>query len=229
MENELKIEGKNSVSEAIKSGVKIQKILIQKRLVPRYGDIISSAKRTGIPLQEIPSLDAKQGILAYIFPVQPRDIEDFLDKEFVLLADGIEDPHNLGAIIRTAECAGVDGIVIPKHRSALISQGLINSSAGAIFHLPFTVVNNTAQAVDKFLNAGFSVLGADPEGETIFEVDFKFPVLLIIGGEDTGLRPIMKKRCDRLIGIPMRGKITSLNTSVSAGIIIYEIVRRLWR
>lgn len=229
MENELKIEGRNPILEAIKSDVKIQKILILKRLIPRYRDIISSAKKLGIPIQEVPSLEAKQGILAYIFPVKPKDIEEFFDKNFIVLADGIEDPHNLGAIIRTAECAGVDGIVIPKHRSAVISQGLISSSAGAIFHLPFAVVNNTAQTVDRFSEVGFSILGADPSGENFFETEFKFPTLLIIGGEDKGLRPIMKKRCDKLIGIPMKGKITSLNTSVSAGIIIYEIVKRLWR
>lgn len=229
MENELIIEGKNPVLEAIKSEVKIQKILIQKRLVPRYRDIISSAKRMGIPVQEVPSLEAKQGIVAYIFPAEPKDVEEFLDKNFIVLADGIEDPHNLGAIIRTAECAGVDGVVVPRHRSAIMSQGLINSSAGAIFHLPFAVVNNTAQTVDRFSEKGFLILGADPSGEPFFEIEFRYPLLLIIGGEDRGLRPIMKKRCDKLVGIPMRGKITSLNTSVSAGIIIYEIMRRLWR
>lgn len=229
MENELKIEGRNSVVEAIKSGIKIQKIIVEKRLASKYRDIISSAKRIGISVQEAPTLEAKQGILAYMFPVEPKEIEDFLDKRFIVLADGIEDPHNLGAIIRTAECAGVDGIVVPKHRSAIISQGVINSSAGAIFHLPFAVVNNTAQTVDRFLERGFSVLGADPEGETFYKIDFTFPILLIIGGEDKGLRPIIKRRCDKLIGIPMMGKITSLNTSVSAGIIIYEIAKRLWR
>lgn len=229
MENELKIEGKNPVTEALKSGIAIQKIQIDKRLSPRYGDIISQAKKIGIPIQEVPSLKAKQGILAYIYPVEPKDLEYFFDKRFIVLADGIEDPHNLGAIIRTAECAGVDGIILPKHRSAIISEGLMSSSAGAIFHLPFGVVTNTAQTVDKFLEKGFFVLGADPSGEPYFKLEIRFPLLLIIGGEDKGLRPIMKRRCDRLIGIPMMGKITSLNTSVSAGIIIYEIKSRDWR
>lgn len=229
MEDELKIEGKNSVIEALKSGIAIQKIQIDKRLTSRYADVIIRAKKIGIPIQEIPSLKAKQGILAYVYPVEPKDLEYFFDKRFVLLADGIEDPHNLGAIIRTAECAGVDGIILPKHRSAIISEGLMSSSAGAIFHLPFAVVTNTAQTVDKFLDKGFFVLGADPSGEPYFRLDVRFPLLLIIGGEDRGLRPIMRRRCDKLIGIPMLGKITSLNTSVSAGIIIYEIKSRDWR
>jgi len=229
MENELKIEGKNSVVEALKSGISIQKIQIDKRLVSRYGDIISHAKQIGIPVQEVPSLKAKQGILAYVFPIEPKDIDYFFDKQFIVLADGVEDPHNLGAIMRTAECAGVDGIVLPKHRSAIISEGFISSSAGAVFHLPFAVVTNTAQTVDKFIERGFFVLGADPSGEPFFKIEIHFPLLLIIGGEDKGLRPIMKRRCDKLIGIPMLGKITSLNTSVSAGIIIYEIKSRVWR
>ncbi|MGC8970616.1 MAG: 23S rRNA (guanosine(2251)-2'-O)-methyltransferase RlmB [bacterium] len=229
MEDELKIEGKNAVTEALKSGISIQKIQIDKRLVPRYGDIISHAKQMRIPVQEVPSLKAKQGILAYVFPVEPKDIDYFFDKHFVVLADGVEDPHNLGAIMRTAECAGVDGIVLPKHRSAIISEGLISSSAGAVFHLPFAVVTNTAQAVDKFIERGFFILGADASGEPFFSIEIRFPLLLIIGGEDKGLRPIMKRRCDKLIGIPMLGKITSLNTSVSAGIIIYEIKSRDWR
>lgn len=229
MEDELKIEGRNPVTEALKSGIAIQKIQIEKRLVSRYADIITQAKRMGIPIQEVPSLKARQGILAYTFPIAPRDIEYFFDKRFVVLADGIEDPHNLGAIMRTAECAGVDGIIIPKHRSAIISEGLMSSSAGAIFHLPFAVVTNTAQTVDKFLEKGFFVLGADPSGEPYFRLELRFPLLLIIGGEDKGLRPIMRRRCDKLIGIPMMGKITSLNTSVSAGIIIYEIKSRDWR
>jgi 23S rRNA (guanosine2251-2'-O)-methyltransferase len=224
METELEIEGKNSVKEAIKSGI-VQKIQIEKRLASRYRDIILEAKERGVPVQEVPSLDAKQGILAYVFPVQPRDIEEFMSKSFIVLSDCIEDPHNLGAIIRTAECAGVDGIILPRHRSALISQGLINSSAGAIFHIPFSVVNNTAQTVDMFLEAGFSIVGADPSGEPYFNVEFGFPLVLIIGGEDKGLRPIMEKRCDKLVGIPMRGKINSLNTSVAAGILIYEIAK----
>ena len=229
MEDELRIEGRNSVVEALKSGVSIQKIQVDKRLLKRYLDIIIYARQMGIPVQEVPSLKAKQGILAHIFPVEPKDIEYFFDKKFVVLADGIEDPHNLGAIMRTAECAGVDGIVIPKHRSAIISEGLISSSAGAVFHLPFAVVTNTAQVVDRFLDRDFFVLGADPGGEPFFRVEFRFPLLLIIGGEDKGLRPVMKRRCDKLIGIPMEGKITSLNTSVSAGIIIYEIKSRVWR
>ncbi|MCX7796778.1 MAG: 23S rRNA (guanosine(2251)-2'-O)-methyltransferase RlmB [bacterium] len=229
MEDELKIEGKNPVIEALKSGTAIQKIQIDKRLVSRYGDIIVHARKIGIPVQEVPSLKAKQGILAYIYPVEPKDLKYFFDRKFILLADGIEDPHNLGAIIRTAECAGVDGIIMPKHRSAIISEGLMSSSAGAIFHLPFAVVTNTAQTVDKFLEKGFFILGADPSGEPYFRLEIKFPLLLIIGGEDKGLRPIMKRRCDKLIGIPMVGKITSLNTSVSAGIIIYEIRSREWR
>lgn len=229
MEDELKIEGKNSVIEALKSGIAIQKIQIDKRLASRYADVITRAKKIGIPIQEVPSLKAKQGILAYVYPVEPKDLEYFFDKRFVILADGVEDPHNLGAIVRTAECAGVDGIVLPKHRSAIISEGLISSSAGAIFHLPFAVVTNTAQTVDKFLEKGFLVLGADPSGEPYFRLDVRFPLLLIIGGEDRGLRPIMRRRCDKLIGIPMLGKITSLNTSVSAGIIIYEIKSRDWR
>jgi len=225
METELEIEGRNSVKEAINAGI-IQKVQIEKRLISRYRDLILEAKRKGIPVQEVPTLNAKQGILAYIFPVKPQDIEEFIDKSFIVLADCVEDPHNLGAIIRTAECAGVEGIIIPKHRSSLISKGLINASSGAIFHVPFSIVTNTAQVIDKFLQQNFSIVGADPSGKAYYNVDFKFPIVLVIGGEDRGLRPIIKKRCNILAGIPMRGKINSLNTSVAAGILIYEIAKR---
>ncbi|MGB9682122.1 MAG: 23S rRNA (guanosine(2251)-2'-O)-methyltransferase RlmB [bacterium] len=227
MEDELRIEGRNSVEEAIKRGI-VQKLQIEKRVVPRYREIIREAKEKGVPIQEVPSLDVKQGIVAYIFPVQPWDIEEFIDKSFIVVADGVEDPYNLGAIIRTAECAGVDGIVFPKHRSSLISKGLISSSSGAIFHIPFSVVTNTAQSIDRFIQAGFSIVGADPEGEAYFNIDFGFPTVLVIGGEDKGLRPIIKKRCNILAGIPMRGKLNSLNTSVAAGILIYEIAKKIF-
>lgn len=225
MEDELRIEGKNSVREAIKTGI-VQKVQIEKRLIPRYRDVLQEAREKGVPVQEVPSLDAKQGILAYIFPVQPRDIEEFMEKSFIVVADGVEDPRNLGAIVRTAEGAGVDGIVLPKHRSSLISKGLINSSSGAIFHIPFSIVTNTAQSIDRFIQADFSIVGADPKGEIYYNIDFTFPIVLVIGGEDKGLRPIIKKRCNVLAGIPMKGEINSLNTSVAAGILIYEIARR---
>jgi 23S rRNA (guanosine2251-2'-O)-methyltransferase len=237
------IAGRNSVLEALKSGRTINKILVAKG--DKHGslrDIIGLAKKAGLIVQEVDAakLDAitegvrHQGIVATVSPVAYVEVDDILDKArrlgeppFIVLLDELEDPHNLGAILRTADAAGVHGVLIPKRRSCSLSATVAKTSAGAVEYVPVARIGNIAQTIDGLKKAGLWIVGADMEGDKqYYEADLKGPICVVVGNEGRGLGRLTKEACDFLVQIPMKGKITSLNASVACSLLLYEVFRQ---
>ena len=238
-----KVEGRNSVIELLKSNREINKIFIAKG--DRQGsvnDIIKLCKDRGIVFQEVEraKLDElsetghHQGVIGFASPVEYKDVSDILEiaKErgeapFIVIADEIEDPHNLGALIRTAEIAGCHGLIIPKRRSCQVTEVVAKVSCGATEHLAIARVGNINDAIEELKKAGVWVYGTDGSAKKLyFEEDLTGPVAIIIGSEGRGMNKLTMKNCDVLLKIPMNGHITSLNASVSGGIVIFEAVKQ---
>lgn len=233
------IAGRNPVMEAIRSGRSIESILVAKG--ERSGSvvaIIAKAKQKNIPVKDVDSkkLDflAKgvnhQGIVAQCAVKEYSTLEDIFalaeergESPFIIVLDKIEDPHNLGAIIRTAECAGAHGVIIPERRSAGLSYTVEKTSAGALEYVPVVRVKNISAVLQKLKDKGIWVYGADMDGEHYKKVNFDGAVALVIGNEGKGISPLVAKDCDVIVSLPMKGKINSLNASVAAGILMYEI------
>ena len=233
------IAGRNPVMEAIRSGRSIESILVAKG--ERSGSvvaIIAKAKQKNIPVKDVDSkkLDflAKgvnhQGIVAQCAVKEYSTLEDIFalaeergESPFIIVLDKIEDPHNLGAIIRTAECAGAHGVIIPERRSAGLSYTVEKTSAGALEYMPVVRVKNISAVLQKLKDKGIWVYGADMDGEHYKKVNFDGAVALVIGNEGMGISPLVAKDCDVIVSLPMKGKINSLNASVAAGILMYEI------
>ena len=236
------IYGRNAVLELLKSGQDINKIFVENgQKQGSIKEIIAKAKQASVVMVEVPKskLDGMtkenhQGVVATVPPFSYCEIEDILElakekneEAFVVILDGIEDPHNLGAIIRTAETAGVHGIIIPKRRSASVGSTVSKVSAGATTYLKIARVNNLNEAIRKLKENGLWVIGTDGEAKINYdEQDFTGPVGLVIGSEGFGISQLVKENCDLLVKIPMKGQITSLNASVAAGIVMYEVVRQ---
>ena len=233
------IAGRNPVMEAIRSGRSIESILVANG--ERSGSvvaIIAKAKQKNIPVKDVDSkkLDflAKgvnhQGIVAQCAVKEYSTLEDIFalaeergESPFIIVLDKIEDPHNLGAIIRTAECAGAHGVIIPERRSAGLSYTVEKTSAGALEYMPVVRVKNISAVLQKLKDKGIWVYGADMDGEHYKKVNFDGAVALVIGNEGKGISPLVAKDCDVIVSLPMKGKINSLNASVAAGILMYEI------
>jgi len=235
------VYGRNAVLELLKSDKDINKIFIEKG--EKHGsinEIIARAKEAKIVLVEVEKskldmmAENNQGVVAIIPPFNYSEVEDILayakeqeEDPFVLILDGIEDPHNLGAIIRTAETAGVHGIIIPKRRSALVNSTVTKVSAGATSYVKIARVNNITETIKDLKEAGLWIMGTDGSAEKYYyEQDLTGPLGIIIGSEGFGMGKLVKENADVLLKIPMKGKITSLNASVSAGIVVYEAVRQ---
>lgn len=237
------VEGRNSVLELLESGKDINKIFIAKG--ERHGSInkiIAIAKEKGIILvekdkrqmDEMAQNQNYQGVIAIVPPFEYCEIEDILEEAnkrnedaFVLILDGIEDPHNLGSIIRTAETAGVHGIIIPKRRAAAVNSTVNKVSAGAVEHMKIARVTNISDSIEKLKEAGLWICGTDINTEKYYyNQDLTGPLGIVIGNEGNGMSDKVRKKCDFLVKIPMKGKVTSLNASVSSGIIIYESVKQ---
>lgn len=237
------IEGRNSVLELLESGKDINKIFIEKG--EKHGSIhkiIAIAKERKIiivekekkKMQEIAQTSNYQGVIAIVPPFEYCEIEDILEKAkekeeepFVLILDGIEDPHNLGSIIRTAETAGVHGIIIPKRRAACVNSTVAKTSAGAVEYMKIARVTNISDAIERLKKAGLWICGTDINTDKYYyDQDLTGPIGIVIGNEGNGISEKVKKNCDFLVKIPMKGKVTSLNASVSAGIIIYETIKQ---
>lgn len=237
------VEGRNAVIELLESGKDINKIFITKG--ERHGSInkiISMAKENRViivekekrKMEEMAQTQNYQGVIAMVPPYEYVEIEDILqvakEKEedpFILILDGIEDPHNLGSIIRTAETAGVHGIVIPKRRSATVNSTVNKVSAGAVQHMKVARVTNISDAIDLLKKEGLWICGTDISTKTYYyDQDLTGPIGIVIGNEGSGMSQKVKKNCDFLVKIPMKGKVTSLNASVSTGIIVYEAVKQ---
>lgn len=237
------VVGRNPVLELLKSDRKIDKLYVLK------GDhqgsinkILGIAKDKNIIVQQVDrkKLDslaegnAHQGVAALVTGFEYSTVDDILQKAetqgqapFVIVLDGIEDTHNLGAIIRTAECAGVHGIIIPKRRSAMVNQTVYKASAGAVEHMLIANVTNISSAIDVLKDKGLWIYGADMDGADYhFRTSLKGAIALVIGNEGKGISRLVKEKCDVLVKIPMLGKISSLNASAAASILIYEVVRQ---
>lgn len=236
------IVGRNAVLEALDSEDKVDTVFIVKgQTGGSILKIISEAKQLGYPVKEISPQKMEimaggvnhQGVLLTLSAVQYYNVDDLIrrakekdEDPFLIIADEIEDPHNLGALIRTAETAGVHGVIIPKRRNVGVTSAVYKASAGAAAHLPVARVSNLAATVDMLKGNGLWVYGCDMEGQTWCQTDFSGGVALIVGSEGRGISRLLKEKCDVLVTIPMKGKITSLNASVAGGIVMYEVARQ---
>ena len=237
------VEGRNSVLELLESGKDVNKIFIEKG--ERHGsinEIIGKAKDRKIVIVEVDKFKFKkmaqtenpQGVIAIVPPFDYCDVDDILneaksknEKAFILILDGIEDPHNLGSIIRTAETAGVHGVIIPKRRSAAVNSTVNKTSAGATNFMKIARVNNLNETIEYLKENDVWIYGTDMDtNKMYYEEDMKGNIAIIIGSEGFGMSKLVKENCDFLIKIPMKGKISSLNASVSAGIVMYEVVKQ---
>lgn len=237
------VEGRNAVIELLESGRDINKIFILEG--EHHGSInkiIAMAKERKIvltmvnktKLNQMAQTENNQGVIAIVPPFDYCEVEDILEnakqreeKPFILILDGIEDPHNLGSIIRTAETAGVHGIIIPKRRSASVNSTVSKVSAGAVEHMKIARVNNINETIRYLKENDVWICGTDMDAKKYYyQEDYKGPIAIVIGSEGFGMSRLVKENCDFLVKIPMKGKITSLNASVSAGIVIYEAVKQ---
>ena len=235
----MKTEGRNAVIELLKTGKTIDKIMLEKGAQGSLGLIFAEARRKNIRVQFVDKLvldkesetRRHQGVIAYTTDYEYYDLEDIIaDKKsekggFIVLCDGIEDVHNLGSIIRVAECAGADGVVIPKSGSASVTESVIRISAGAAEHMKVAKVGNLNQAIEKLQKSGYWVFGLEAGGEDINKEKFDGNVALVVGGEDCGVKRLTKEKCDKILSLPLQGKVNSLNASVALGIAAYEVVR----
>lgn len=235
------VAGRNAVNELLASGREIDQIIVEKG--KREGSlsvILAKAAARGIPIKDVAreKLNAlcpqtnHQGIAAYAAMVEYCSVSDILDlaaekgeAPFVVVCDEIEDPHNLGAIIRTAECCGVHGVIIPKRRSCGINFAVSKAACGALEYMKIARVTNLAAAIDELKEAGVWVYAADMDGVDCEKQDFSGPAALVVGSEGRGVGRLVKEKCDVIVSLPMRGRITSLNASVAAGVLLYRILR----
>lgn len=235
------IYGRNAVTEAIKSGKLIDLLFVNKNAGGSINHICALAAEKGIPIKQVDDrkLDslcfgkAHQGCAAMMGCAEYSTIEDILESArekgedpFIIVCDEIEDPHNLGAILRTAEAAGVHGVIIPKRRSASLNHTVFKTSAGAASWVKTARVPNLAAAVKELKENGVWIYGTDASGESIYSTDLKGGIAFIIGSEGFGMSRLMKESCDFLVSLPMYGHVNSLNASVAAGICMYEAVRQ---
>ena len=243
MSDENIIEGKNAVIEALRAGRPIDKIFLARGSGDKaLGFIASTAKNAGVTVTEcdrrkldaMGTTGAHQGVIAVAAAKAYCSVEDILaraahlgEDPFVVVCDGIEDPRNLGAIIRCAECAGAHGVVIPRHHSAGITAAADKASAGAAEHLPVARAVNLTAALQTLKKAGCWVYGAEASGSApLWKTDMKGPVCLVIGSEGQGLSRLVRDNCDFIMSIPLYGQVNSLNASVAAAVLMYEIVRQ---
>ena len=235
------VAGRNAVLELLKSDKDINKIYVERG--EKHGsinEIVARAREARVVLVEVDSeklnnmADNHQGVVAVVPPFNYCEVEDILDyaKEknedpFIIILDGIEDPHNFGSIIRTAETAGVHGIIIPKRRNVAVNSTVAKVSTGATASVKVARVNNLNETIQKLTDSGLWVIGTDGEADTLYyNQDLKGPLAIIIGSEGFGISKLVKENSDILIKIPMKGQITSLNAAVSTGIVIYEAVKQ---
>ena len=236
------IIGRKPVLEALNSDEEVSQVFI---LFGQEGGIIEAirvaAKKKGIKVNQVPFEKFRlitqnkiaQGVAASKSEQKLYELYDIINESkksqypLLLILDSIQDTHNVGAILRSADCSGVDGILITKHNSAPINETVVKTSAGASEHVKIAMVNNLAQTIDELKQKGFWIVGSYLEGAKNYtKVDYKIPIALIVGNEEKGIRKLTADKCDHLVRIPMRGKIQSLNVSVATGILLFEILRQ---
>ena len=240
--HEFTIEGRNAVMEAFRSGKSIDKLYVLdgcqdgpvlsiKREAKKQDTIIRYVDKER--LDQLSETGKHQGVIAYAAAYEYAEVDDILNlaKEkgedpFILLLDNIEDPHNLGAIIRTAHLAGAHGVIIPKNRAVGLTATVARTSAGALNYLPVAKVTNLSKTIEELKKEGLWFAAADMDGTVMYDANLTGPIGLVIGSEGEGVSRLVKEKCDYTISIPMKGKIDSLNASVAAGVLAYEIVRQ---
>ncbi|HIZ74112.1 MAG TPA: 23S rRNA (guanosine(2251)-2'-O)-methyltransferase RlmB [Candidatus Mediterraneibacter stercoravium] len=241
-EHTLVIEGRNAVLEAFRSGRTIDRLFVLDgcqdgpvrtivREAKKHDVLISFVDRER--LRHLSQTGKHQGVIAYAAAYEYSQVEDMLrlaqergEDPFLILLDNIEDPHNLGAIIRTANLAGAHGVIIPKRRAVGLTATVAKTSAGALNYTPVAKVTNLVRTMEELKKKGLWFVCADMDGEMMYELNLKGPIGLVIGSEGQGVGRLVKENCDLTAGIPMRGEISSLNASVAAGILAYEVVRQ---
>ena len=237
----MKIEGRNSVRELLKTDKTIDKILVANSMRDKESrDLVEEVKRAGVKFQYVDKavLDKEspngrhQGFLAYASDYEYHDLDDILkavegkDHCLIVILDGVEDPHNLGSVIRVCECGGADGLIIGKHRSASVTDVVMRISEGSANHVRIARETNLNRVVERLKEANIWTYALELGGRNIHEVNLKGRTAIVVGGEDTGVNKLTIKTCDETISIPMYGKINSLNASVSAGVVMYEVSRQ---
>jgi 23S rRNA (guanosine2251-2'-O)-methyltransferase len=238
------LEGRNPVLEALRSGRPISKIFLARNIERHsvIAEILHLAQSKGIPVEyvERPAIDrqsetgANQGIIAYTISKEYMELDDLLsisasrkESPLYVILDGVEDPHNLGAILRTAEASGMHGVIVREKRAVGLTPTVEKASAGATEYIPISRVTNISQTIEYLKKQNIWVVGIDQAGDTEYtRIDYKTPTAIVIGGEGKGLSDLVKKRCDFLASIPMKGRITSLNASVAAGVVMYEALKQ---
>ena len=228
------VYGRNVAKEVLKNQKKVEKIILQDNFDDK--DILSMIENQNLKVERLDKRGfskfdkfSHQGIILYIEDFRYSDVEDFMndDSSVIVILDHLEDPHNLGAIIRTCESAGVNGIIIPKDRSVDINSTVMKTSAGALENVKIAKVVNLTQTINKLKDNGFWIVGTDMENSVDYrEIDYSGKIGLVIGSEGFGMTKMVKDSCDFIARIPMHGKINSLNASVAAGIMIYELIRK---
>ena len=239
-----KLFGINPVLEALRAGRPIQRLLIaQERKKDRsLQAIVDLARKAGVEVRTTArsALDREapgavhQGVIAFAAARGYASLDDILaipaqksEAGLYLVLDGVEDPRNLGAIVRTAETAGVHGVIIPERRAAGLTEAVAKSAAGALEYVPVVKVVNIVSALEELKKAGLWVVGADAEGGRLFwDVDLAGPTVIVLGGEDRGVRRLVRETCDHVVSLPLRGQVSSLNVSVVAGVMLYEALRQ---
>lgn len=240
--NENQLEGRNAILEALRNGRDMEKLMVIKGSAEgTIKRIIAQASKKGVVIQEVSrqKLDElsqtknHQGVIAVVSAHNYATVEEILEyaqskgePPFIVILDGITDPHNLGAIIRSAECAGAHGVIIPKHRSVGLNATVGKTSAGAIEYIPVARVTNIVKTMEQLKKQGLWFACADMKGLDYFDTDMKGAIGVVIGSEGDGVSRLVKENCDFTVAIPMYGKIASLNASVAAGLLLYEVVRQ---
>jgi 23S rRNA (guanosine2251-2'-O)-methyltransferase len=242
MMTEEMIIGKNPVLHALQSGRSVNKVMVSEQINRQTErELHRAAKKANTILQKVPkrkldqlSKGRHQGIIAYVAPYEYASIEAIFaratqkqEMPFLLILDELEDPHNLGAIIRTADATGVHGLIIPKHRAVGLTETVAKASAGAIEHVPVARVTNIAQTMDLLKQQGMWIIGTDEQGAKDYRtIEGDMPLALVIGNEGKGMTRLVKDKCDFMVSLPMHGNIPSLNASVAAGLLMYEVHRK---
>ncbi len=241
--NELMMFGRNAVLEGFKAGRSVDKVFLHEadHQEGTAAKILTIAKEMGIPvkfvnndkLNQMTNFGKHQGVVAFMAAHDYVELEDLFanaqqkgESPFFIVLDQIEDPHNLGAIIRTANVVGAHGVIIPKNRAVSLTATVAKTSAGAIEYTPVCRVTNLARAIEELKAKGVWVTGADMEGTSMYDVDFKGAIALVIGNEGKGLSRLVSEKCDFIASIPMKGQVNSLNASVAAGVLMYEAMRQ---
>lgn len=234
----MKVEGRNAVLELLKSDKSVDKLLMQKGAEGSAGRIFAMAREKNIRVQfaDARALEREsetgrhQGVIAFVSEYEYADFSDLCapkdSPRFVVVCDGVEDVHNLGSIVRVAECAGADGVVIPKNKSAQITGAVVRISEGAANHIKVARVPGVNYAIDELKKAGYWVYGLEADGEDIYACDLTGDIALVVGGENSGIGALTRKKCDKILSLPLYGKVNSLNASVALGAAAYEAVRQ---